>query len=277
MFPAKLCVGITYSLLRRDQITSLILIYLIFRFTTTQYAKSGRSSCKRCKEKIDKGTLRIQTTVARDDTHSMASSTHPSCFNLPRKYATGANKISAEQFVDDILQDSDGSILPAKRDELIAAIESHPRKKKKEPMSGDGDSAEAILFRIKAALEADEKEPAAKKIKLDVSSSNADREAAMTQAYAKYSKLKNDELKDYLRWNRQMVGGNKSYVLIKILDGHTCGRLARCGQCGGGRLKLVEDDCHMVACNGKYDEELNMRLPCSFKGPASEAPRWEPW
>ena len=54
------------------------------------------------------------------------------------------------------------------------------------------------------------------------------------------------------------------------------GRLAHCTVCEGGRLKM-NDDCTKVLCNGKFDEETQIRIPCSVEYKIEEAPRWQPW
>ena len=51
-----------------------------------------------------------------------------------------------------------------------------------------------------------------------------------------YEMLKADVLKDMLRWNRQMLGGKKNMLLVRIIDGQMNGRLARCPTCLQGRV-----------------------------------------
>ena len=198
---------------------------------------------------------------------------HLPCFNMPRKYTTGADKMTVEQFVDDIVRDdSGGDILPAKREEVIAAMESKPSAKVKQ---------DDILAQLAAAHKAKEEqgnEPAAKKAKTEDDSD--EKPSFVTpeavDAYGIYHKHKNDSLKDILRWNRQMTSGTKPYLMTKVIDGHLHGRLARCSMCGG-RLKLVENTGMDVTCSGVFDEDAAVHIACVFKAPASEAPRWKPW
>ena len=71
--------------------------------------------------------------------------------------------------------------------------------------------------------------------------------------------------------------GKKEFVLFKVIDGEVNGRLGNCVLCGG-RLKFQEDDLEHVVCNGRFDEDTNMRLPCGFKAPIDEkTPRYHPW
>ena len=97
------------------------------------------------------------------------------------------------------------------------------------------------------------------------------------ELYKKYHKLKSDLLKDILGYNRQVKTGTKDILLMKLIDGLTYGRLARCSVCDGGRLKLIDDDCYTVTCSGTFDESLQTRIPCSFTCNTVTAPRSFPW
>jgi hypothetical protein len=107
-----------------------------------------------------KGDIRFVATTIREDSDSfnLTHNYHPTCFSLPRKYSSGATKMTAADFVDDILMDRSlsGEILPTKRDELIAAIETKATKtadSSTEKRDGGG-SAEDILAQLKAVYEA---------------------------------------------------------------------------------------------------------------------------
>lgn len=117
---------------------------------------------------------------------------HPKCFNLPRKFFSvshinvalftssfvrltaflasnccfqGAGKITPEEFVDTILQDSSlGEILPAKAEEIAEAIGSKIVKpKSKETVSAMTELRDAYLARQSEQEEG--KQPASKKLK----------------------------------------------------------------------------------------------------------------
>ena len=117
-----------------------------------------------------------------DQPFQMTSSHHVSCFKLPRKLATGANKITIEEFVDDYLVDGteEGTILPEHKDEILqqlhqAAAAAKSGKKKK----GDADEERsALMARLKAAAKEDEegagKEPAKKKAKKEGTDTGVD-------------------------------------------------------------------------------------------------------
>ena len=61
------------------------------------------------------------------------------------------------------------------------------------------------------------------------------------------------ELKDILRWNKQLLGGTKEFVLFKVVDGVVNGRLWLCPLCAGD-LKYKDGDYDNICCGGRYDE-----------------------
>lgn len=237
---------------------------------TVEFAKTSRAKCKKCSEVIEKGEIKILTTTT-GGRFDVTQSVHPKCFNLPRKFA-GA----ADDFVDETLKDAtEGEILPKERDMLVEAIRATASAKKGSSSKGSAaaSSADAIIEMLKAKASDEDDEPKKKKTKTDDPYSSND----FVTAYRVYQKEKNDELKDVLRWNRQFLTGTKNYLLVKILDGHVNGRLARCQLCQGGKLKIDERNCAVVQCNGQFDEDAQQRIPCTFKCSVQDAPRWKPW
>lgn len=214
-----------------------------------EFAKSNRSKCKKCKEQINKGDIRIQSSNQNDE-FTMVSNYHPTCFNKPRKYA------DLDDFMENGLVDATGGdILPSKYDELKEQLAYKKPKKK-------ASEVENPLADIKELFESQSEDNPTKKQKNE-----------KVEAYAKYHKTKLDELKDVLRWNRQVLKGIKNVVLFKVVDGTVHGRLSLCQLCGG-KLK-VTDDCQGVACSGTFDEEAQLRMPCEFKCSLEAAPRWK--
>jgi len=197
------------------------------------------------------------------ESYSTNQSFHPLCYSLPRKLSTGANKITVEEFVADILEDrSDGEILPAKADEIVELIKSKPAKQE----------AESLVSKLKAAWQKrmdDSKEPPAKKTKTEDGVSDR-----AIELYGEYHKFKNDDLKDILGWNRQVKTGNKDFMLAKVIDGCMYGRLSRCMMCGG-RLKM--NDHGKIVCSGTFDEDTQTRADCAYTATPEEAPRHQPW
>lgn len=194
---------------------------------------------------------------------------HPACFTIPRKL----KDMSATDFIENVLVDaSGGDILPAQAETLAAAIASSPPKSATK--TGSKSSKDDILSEIKAAFakQADgdgDEQPATKKPKNDLSRAVA--------LYAKYHKQTADQLKDFLRYNKQVLGGTKSFVLFKVIDGEEHGRLGPCTLCHG-RLKFdVAEESNTVVCSGQFDEETQTRIPCSFSTTQKDAPRLSPW
>jgi hypothetical protein len=219
---------------------------------------------------------------------------HPKCFNLPRKLSTvssivvaafttsfvrltaliafnccfqGAGKITPEEFVSTILEDvSGGEILPAKAEEIAEEIGMKVVKPKAQAAaSAMTELRDAYLARQREQEEG--KQPASKKLKSV--------DTARLDAYAKNQHLKVAGLGDVLQWNRQFKTGPKDYMMEKVIDGEVHGRLARCPLCTG-KLKLLENGTTVV-CNGKFDEDIQLKILCGYTGKASEAPRYKPW
>jgi hypothetical protein len=77
-----------------------------------------------------------------------------------------------------------------------------------------------------------------------------------------------DELKEMLRKNDQIIGGNKTELINRIADAKVLGAIPRCPRCSGGRPKFdpktstykcpgFQDDDKWRFCNKKYTfEEL---------------------
>lgn len=193
----------------------------------------------------------------------------------------GAGKITASEFVTNYLHDkSDGQILPKKLDELVEAFESKGTTPASASKGGDennhDDSRITQIKEFYQVLASGEEPPPAKKMK---TKDNKEHETFLRQVdlYGTYhKKYKNDEMKDILGYNRQVKTGTKDFLLMKLIDGCTFGRLGRCQLCNGGRLKLMEDGMTVI-CGGTFDETSNVRIDCAFKCAASTAPRNQPW
>jgi rubrerythrin len=258
-------------------------------FLIIQIAKTGRASCRTCKEKIDKDSLKIltETPQRENQDYAMSYSHHVDCFKLPR----GLAGVSIEEFVDDYLTDGGdektGPLLPEKKDEVITLLEEAAAKKKggkRKSTGGDEEGKENILSRVQAAVKGQEdgaetEEPAKKKVKKEKKKDGEDEVQAMIPIYKKYHKKKVDELKDILRWNNQILKGTKEFVLFKVVDGELHGRLGFCPLCQGN-LKLNEDDLEAVHCRGRYDEDTSAVQVCSYNAPRvgkKAAPRLLPF
>lgn len=239
---------------------------LIMATYTIEKAKSGRAKCKVCKEPIAKGDLRILTSTNNGE-YDLTHSTHLACFKIPRKL-----QCSAKDFVREHLMDStEEQVLSTDFIEVVEAkIEmatSTPKKKKAKQQQGEDNT---LMGRIKqAALDMAVNEegidgPAKKKQKIEHVENDFD---LLVAEYCEIASAKPKvtvaTLKDYLRWNRQVLKGTKDFVLFKVLDGKVNGRLGHCELCGG-KLKMDEEKEEMIICSGQFDEAANVRIPCAF-------------
>eukprot|EP00547_Thalassionema_nitzschioides_P006417 CAMPEP_0194201218 /NCGR_PEP_ID=MMETSP0156-20130528/1541_1 /TAXON_ID=33649 /ORGANISM="Thalassionema nitzschioides, Strain L26-B" /LENGTH=473 /DNA_ID=CAMNT_0038926351 /DNA_START=79 /DNA_END=1500 /DNA_ORIENTATION=+ len=241
-------------------------------------AKSSRSKCKKCKEPIGKGELRIGTTTERDaggDSVSMTSWHHICCFALPR--ALKREGATPSSFVEEDLDDPNGVFdEEGNREKVITAITAGGGGAKKKKVKAEEKEGNTFIARIKRNSEViskeDEDDPPSKRIKKE--------ERKEVQLYEKLNKMTTEELKDFMRWNRQIVGGTKALLVWKCLDGALRGRLGRCPMCAQSRLKIDDASSQVAVCTGYFDEDANMRvkectavsLPLQGK-----APRLQPW
>lgn len=177
---------------------------------------------------------------------------HPACFVIPKKLKC----TNARDFLQNVVEDNDDILNPDRLEELVAALETSATaaasatKKKK-------DAKDDILTEIRAAYEKSHDgtdEPATKKAK--------DPLARAVDLYGKHHSKTLDQLKDYLRYNKQVLGGTKPFVLFKVIDGEENGRLGVCPLCQG-RLKF-ETNSKTVVCSGQFDETTQTRIPCTF-------------
>lgn len=74
-----------------------------------------------------------------------------------------------------------------------------------------------------------------------------------------FSGLKIPQLKDLLRHNDQLVGGNKADLLARVVECYEHGCLPRCPECGVGRLKLTGASGSRLTCPGGYDDDQYVR------------------
>jgi len=248
-------------------------------------AKSGRSSCKKCKIKILKNEIRLGVETD-GPSFKLQSWYHPTCFTLPRKLVKEKG-ITALQFVEELLEDYTVDEVCSNDTEMIVRqIEEKVSVTKKEKGGEDGDGV--CTERIKKNLARLRKEVLGSSDDDDAEYENqpkkkrkmnklSEEERAEAEVYAMYEKKKNDELKDVLRWNNQMVGGNKDALLTRIIDGQLNGRLGICPSCEKGKMKLKDTEAAKAYCNGYFDEENQARIPCFYECSLKEAPRLLPW
>ena len=245
---------------------------------TIEKAKSGRAACKKCKDKIGQGDLRIGVHSKFDD-KVMTKWYHLECFPIPRKL----NNMSIEEFLDEYIDDETEEKLLSdeKEKERIVEIMKSTKKatdSKAESGGGGGGVSSYMQSVIQNAtileLEAeavdgdDDAEPKKKKSKI-----MSDNERALAEAYLKFKNLKIGELQDILSWNKIVKTGNKNVLLTRVIDGYVNGRIGKCVDCTEGKPRIADDGSGIV-CNGYYDEDLGTRRPCGSKIEIDAAERY---
>lgn len=202
----------------------------------------------------------VEAPLREGANFAMTTSHHISCFRIPRKLASDG--VDVEQFVEDYLTaNDDDDLLFDRKEEILemlreAASKTKIKTKKSKHSENDGETID-LMERLKEAAkmdDSDEGEPAKKKAKTKAKSKEEKEFKAMLSVYRKYQKgFTVAKLKDFLRWNQQLLTGTKSFVLFKVIDGELHGRLSICPLCQGD-LKFVEEDYDKIHCSGRYDE-----------------------
>lgn len=236
---------------------------------SVQLAKTSRAKCKTCKEPIQKGELKIhvEAPLREGQSFAMSSSHKVSCFKIPRKLA--AKGVGVEEFVEDYLMDDGTELLVMRKEEILGMLREAADKKKTKAktVKSENEGPANIMDRLKEAAKLyEDNEPVKKKVKTEGSIEESEF-IAMLSLYRKYNKrMTVAELKDILRWNKQIIGGTKAFVLFKVLDGELHGRLSTCPLCVGD-LKYLEGDYDKIHCGGQYDEDIGRRIPCDYTSP----------
>lgn len=93
--------------------------------------------------------------------------------------------------------------------------------------------------------------------KSSVEASHADGEVVS------FAGLTNSQLKELLRHNDQLLSGNKSVLVERVVDVYENGCLPRCPKCGIGRLKPAGISGTRFVCPGGYDDDAY--VPCRYE------------
>jgi len=208
-------------------------------------AKSGRSSCKKCKEKIEKDDLRIGTSRTTADDITMTSWVHAKCFSIPKK-------TDPSDFMESLEM---SSLSPTQKEEIEQLLANASAAGKRKPDSQNSTS---------------------KRVKSDDVSNFTEEEQPL---FEKYRAKTVEELKDYMRWNGQQITGTKGELIKRCIDGELNGALPACPQSGcKGRLKLDPSTTgpQKVSCSGAFDDELGTFIRCYFRANSDTITRI-PW
>jgi len=214
-----------------------------------ELAKSGRASCKGCKEKIAKGGLRIGTESDNGE-YTMCSWRHASatCFKIPKKKY---NK-SLDAFIEGEFQNADEELVKQFRisfessaaekdqhdtglkrrfDEISSALSSYT--------NGDGGGSSSST--AKKSKKKNSKNVPTSSLSQDVIESVAKEKGMppkLVEAIGLYgSGMTTADLKQILKWNYLVQSGKKDELVGRVIDGHVFGTIPRCPECHGG-----EDD-----------------------------------
>jgi hypothetical protein len=232
------------------------------------------------------------------------------CFKPPK--SADYKGMSVEDFVEQYMDLSRVTEMPkdiggnfdaaAFREEIIAgmhiAANALAVKKVKSIASPDGSPSKLARFREMADAEkpakkakkskGDEDEPididddepyptsssssSSSPAKPQVNAEMTDADKVEFGAFQTFNKLSADKIKDYLRWNDQLLTGTKDQLITRIIDLSTKGRLLRCPDCAG-KLILEDGLKPKILCRGHFDEDMGCRVDCSNRWDVDSAPR----
>lgn len=182
---------------------------------SVEYAKSSRSSCQACSEKIQKNEVRISKMIHDDETaHRWGAHPgwyHVDCFVEKRSeigYTEAADKLPGFS----ILSNEDKDILQEK-------ITSTGKKRKQEVGK-----------------------PAAKKLKVltEEEKALADQNKLIFSFRDKLSRLSKKKLKYLLEYNKQGIPPGESRILDCLSDNMAFGAIEPCSECGTGQLRFKD-------------------------------------
>ena len=217
-----------------------------------EHAKSNRSSCKSCKQKIEKDAIRLGVKSFRNDVE-MVSWYIPSCYNPQRKTIDTLPVVEEVPGYD--------TLTPEGRTEFALEYQRILSGKRGSTVNPDGTPK--------------------KKSKL---SSLPEDDATMTPVKSKYASMSVPALKAVLKANKQLVSGNKDELIDRCLDGELYGALPKCPRCESAVLRIDTNKPYVngvgtLKCPGYWDADLGARMTCSFVSvngePEVKRPAWK--
>lgn len=211
-------------------------------------AKTGRSTCKKCKAPIEAGAARLGwTTKNYDHWGSNWGYFHPPCAVLAGKLWKTHSPVHVKGLkgLGSLPQDQQAAIREAAAPARQGPAAAEPPRKM--PAGAEGV-------------------PAAKRPRA------ADKAAAgpPAEVVAEMSKLTTDKLKELLRANGQVVSGTKGVLVARAADGKAFGALPRCPTCHAGKIKFENG---VYRCPGYMDDDTFMS--CMFTADTVERNAWK--
>ncbi|EAR97625.1 poly polymerase and DNA-ligase Zn-finger region family protein (macronuclear) [Tetrahymena thermophila SB210] len=231
-------------------------------------AKSARSSCKQCKQKIAKDEVRVGISISKGD-YDETSWYHVSCFSK--------TKFAGSKDIEDLdgysaLSGTEQAEAKKNFDKGAKAAKGKAKGKKgsksesDEPESGDESDEDSGKGKNGA------KKGAAKKGSSGgaLAGYTAAEKAKYEKYYEEALKLSVAAIKQALKKNGMTQNGNKQEIASRMADCQTMGTLPNCSKCGGGRLRFNQQD-GTYFCKGYMDDADFVN--CSAKYPKSEITR----
>ena len=233
---------------------------------------------------------------------------HPKCFKPPKQIKSGVtdrdlldwleegrnfDSLDAEQLAYVIAGIHEGiatnpkTLAAAKKrkfEEMAAKLEAEEAEDSSdddssdEEMDDNDDDGVIDLSGSKKEKKKKKKKKKAKKKKKKKAKKNPSPEIIEMQLFLKYNKMKNAQMKEMLKWNRQPVGGTKDVLVEKCKDGEVNGAIPPCPKCeGGGKsgttLKVNDKDPSLWKCSGYYNQDGGFMAQCFFAAPINELKR----
>ena len=204
-------------------------------------AKSNRSKCSVCKTKIEKGELRIGSTSMRDDV-AMTRWKKPLCMNKPKAFASVDAFLEAVEGFDALEESEQEEIRQQvsqkkarKRKasamdagEMPSAIKALKVRAKQEPFAIEELIPEAFTQTdgdVKIKVEGKTKEkagfaslpPKGDSVRIYLQSEFPTLDPSAVLLQYSFRTRTNDQLKEILRWNYQLLGGTKDDLVNRCM------------------------------------------------------------
>ncbi|KAM9676510.1 LOW QUALITY PROTEIN: poly [ADP-ribose] polymerase 1-like [Dama dama] len=184
------------------------------------YAKSNRSTCKSCMEKIEKGQVRLSKKVVYPDKPQLGMADcwyHPKCFVQKREELGFRPEFSASQLMG-------FSCLTAEDQEALK--KQLPEIKGERKRKGDEVDGIDEVAKKKSKKEKD------KEIKLE-KALKAQNDLIWNVKDELKKACSTNDLKELLIFNKQQVPSGESAILDRVADGLVFGALLPCEECSG--------------------------------------------